>query len=464
MNDDYLALDAIGQAELIKKGEISATELMDATIRRIEQLNSKLNFLASANFDQASSAAKSGAYSRNGLFSGVGLLLKDVIEYPGLPTMYGSRLFASHLSTIETPYARSLAEAGFIPLGKTTTSEFSLIGSTEAIVYGPTLNAWNTEYSAGGSSGGAAVAVACRAVPLAHGSDGGGSIRIPASINGVFGLKPSAGRTPRQYPTLNDLTSLVSEHCLSITVRDSAAFLAATERVDVQAPLEPVGLVSQSLNRKLHIGFHNSTLVGDQIDPVVQAALEHTISLCQDLGHEVVEIAPLELSGKAISDGFFTMAGSALDQISQIVNLPLDETMVEPFTLALLKWYHSLPDHALAQARVAIDHVKTKVLSSFEQYDVVLTPTIPIAPPKLGYLSPLLTREQVISHMEVIAGFTPIHNMVGLPAMSVPLFWDEDNLPMGSHFAASIGREDLLLQLAYQLEEACPWHDRRPTV
>lgn len=460
MTPDYLDLDAVGQSELVRQGAIAPAELIEATIERIAARDRELSFLASEQFEAARELARRRPL--RGPLAGVGLLLKDLIDYPGMACAYGCRLLAAAPPGPETPYARALADAGLIPLGRTTSSELGLLGSTESLLCGVTRNPWGSGRSAGGSSGGAAAAVASRAVPLAHASDGGGSIRGPASINGVFGFKPSAGRSPATSQVGGPLTWLVSDHCVSLSVRDSAAFLAATERSGAEAELPPVGYVTRPLDRTLTIGYYDRNLVGCALAPAVRSALARAVQLCCDLGHQLIEIEPPPVSGERVSAAFFTLAGATVHGLEQMVGCPLTGAMVEPFTLALLEWFRARPAGAVERARSDLQQVRSAVLVFAQQCDVLLTPTLAIEPPELGYLAPDLPLPIVFERMGVMAGFTVIHNIAGLPAMSVPLDWSEGGLPIGSQFAAGPGQEGLLLGLAYQLEAARPWRERRP--
>jgi amidase len=466
MKDDFSDLDGIGQGALVRSGKVSAGELVEAAIRRIEKMDPVIRALASVDFDNARKKAETAG--QGGLFLGVPFLIKDIISYPGLQHAMGSRLFAHNIARNATPFSERIDESGLIPLGKTTTSEFGLLGSTETLLCGTTHNPWNPEYSATGSSGGSAAAVASRMVPLAHAEDGGGSIRIPASVCGLFGFKPSANRCVTAMPVQNDFVSLVSEHCLSHSVRDSAYFLSLTERKADNAALPPVGYVDRPLDRSLRIGLYKTTLMGDLPEKEILNALEHTVRLCGDLGHEVVEIPAPNLDGKAISDGFFTFAGSAMDEMARmmegLIGGPVNDTYLEPFTLSLIEWYRALPAAALLRARSAFTNAAKIMTDYMSRFDVVLCPTLALTPQKLGYLSPQLDRELLIRRTEQFAGYTPIHNIAGLPAMSVPLYVTDTGLPVGSHFAAPVGSEATLFGLAYQLEEAVQWARKRPKI
>ena len=457
---DVLELDAVGQAQAVRAGQLSAAELIEATIDRIRTLDAKYSFVASDCFDAGRGAAK--ALAASGPLSGAGLLVKDLIPFPGMKLEFGSRLFAGQVSEEATPYSKALLAAGLVGLGRTTTSELGLLGSTESRLNGATHNPWAPDRSAGGSSGGAAAAVACRAVPLAHASDGGGSIRIPASFNGVFGLKPSRGRTWRSAAFDSPITPLLSDHCVSISVRDSAAFMAVTEQTGPDAPLPPTGFVTASKLHRLRIGVYTTTLTGVDVAPEVADAVAHTVGVLESLGHEVRPVAPPAVEGHRISDAFFSLAGLTITGLETMIGTALNDEVVEPFTLALRDWYPTTGPDVMKKTSVTLADATAAMQATAEGHDVLLCPTTPIPPPLLGYLGPDLPWDTTIDRMRTLAGFTSIHNMAGFPGMSVPLYWTEAGLPVGSHFTAPIGQEDLLLRLAYQLEAACPWRHRRP--
>ena len=458
MNDDFRNIDAIGQAELVRSGQVSAAELVEAAIQRIEG-HADLNALAATNFDAARERARQ---SPQGPLAGVPFLIKDLIPYPRLRHSLGSRLFAQNVPADPTPLSQRFDDVGLIVLGKTTTSELGLLGSTETLLEGVTRNPWCQTRSAGGSSGGSAAAVAARLVPMAHANDGGGSIRIPAAINGVFGLKPSGGRIVSAG--IDDMGGLLSEHCVSWSVRDSALLLSLTEQ-----PLpnqRRVGFVDGPTPERMKIGVYSSTLMGQAPESVIAASLEKTAALCRQLGHEVIDMAPPELSGPDISAAFFTMAGSGIQQLAKMVEPILGRRVgsqeLEPFTLALLAWFEGLDDGALDRAQRVVEQCEVEMARVLDEFDVVLCPTIPIEPPELGTLSPSLARTVILERTERLAGYTPIHNMAKVPGMNVPLHWTDDGLPIGSHFAARFGGEATLLKLAYELEYAAPWRNRTP--
>lgn len=461
MKDELSRMDATAQAQLMADGAITPLELVDATIERIERLEPAVHALDSRDFDAARERARS--HRAEGPFGGVPLLVKDLLSVPGQPCRMGSRLFAGNVAQEGSPFTARLAAAGFNVLGKTTTSELGLLGSTETLLSGTTRNPWDLTRSATGSSGGSAAAVASGMVPLAHASDGGGSIRIPAAACGLFGLKPSRGRC---VPAGPDMNGLLIDFAVSRSVRDSARFLAALEQQD--GPLPPVGVVQGPSPRRLRIGVYEQTLMGESPVPAVHQALQKTVELCRALGHAVVDMAPPPLAGAELSDTFFMLAGFGIDQLASMMRgflgRDVGEGDLEPFTLELLAWFRALPAERVPGALAVLARAEAAMRQHLDAFDVVLCPTVPIEVPAIGHLSPRLSREVVLRRTESLAGYTCIHNMAGVPAMSVPLFRGPTGLPIGSHFAAPFGHEATLLALAFELEAAAPWIDAYPRV
>ena len=461
MTDELWKLDALAQAALVRRGDVTPLELVDAAIARIEAVEPQVHALAYRDFDYARQRAQAPL---SGPLAGVPFLVKDLSAYPGMRHAMGSRLFASNVATEPTLYTERLDAAGLIVLGKTTTSEFGLLGSTETLLEGATHNPWDLERTAGGSSGGSAAAVAARMVPMAHGSDGGGSIRTPASMNGVFGFKPGRGRVVPSTP--DDMHGLLVDHGLSLRVADSAMLLSLTERVDGQEP--PVGFVSEPSAQRLRIGWYTETLTGQQSSAAARDVLLRSVELCRDLGHNVCETPPPPIDGAALGDAFFTLAGAAMDTLCQMMvhalGRPPDERELEPFVLDLIEWYRRQPEDGVDRARAAIGTLGGAMRDYCEGFDVVMCPTQPMETWHLGTLAPDRDYAAIMTGMERLAGYTAIHNFAGIPAMSVPLFTGEGGVPLGTHFAAPIGAERTLLALAYELESACPWHQRVPVM
>jgi amidase len=464
MTLDLDDLDAVGQAALVAEGEVTSLELVEAAIARVARLEPTLHALVSQDVDGARARARAGV---QGPLAGVPFLIKDLLGYPGQRLTLGARFFRNNIAAQGSPLTSRFDGAGLICLGKTTTSELGLLGSTETLLSGPTQNPWQLGYSAAGSSGGAAAAVASGMVPMAHASDAGGSIRIPASVCGVFGFKPSRGREASDGQPDPLGLGLLSEHCVSRSVRDSALLLSLTEDPQNSAR-KPVGYVRAPLTRGLRIGAYHRTLLGREADPEVREALAGAVRLCESLGHSVVQCDGPAVDGAALSAAFFALAGAGIAQLSDMLSPMLGRAPgpdeLEPFTLALRESFLSSGAEAIPRALAAIAAGRAAMQAFLAEYDAVLCPTLPVLPPKLGFLAPTLPRETIIERTEVLAGFTAIHNMAGVPAMSVPLGMSRTGLPIGIHFSASLDEDALLLGLAYQLEAAAPWAQRRPTL
>ncbi|QBI21969.1 amidase [Egibacter rhizosphaerae] len=461
--DDLRRLDALAIADLVRRGELDRAEVTRTFASRIEAANPDL----AAFVDIDPEAALGGTEGqREGPLDGVPFAVKDIASYPGMRWAMGSRLFAANRGHEHTPHSRAVDEAGLVTLGKTATSELALLGSTETLLEGVTANPWKEGVSAAGSSGGAAAAVAAGLLPLAHASDGGGSIRVPASACGVFGFMPSNGRCQPAMPAAGGLGRLVVEHAVSRSVRDSAMLLALTERTDETAPYDPIGFVDAALDRSLRVATWRVTLGGHQPAREVAEALDSAIALLVALGHRVEETTPPAIDGRAASDAFFTLAGQSVDQVATMMAPMLGREVgsdeLEPFTLELLDRYRGLPADASDWADRVLGEAGSAYRSVFDDADVVVTPTMAIPPWPVGYLAPTLPYETLVARTERAVGYTPIHNIAGCPAMSVPLSWSPDGLPIGVHVAARPGDDALLLRLAYQLETARPWRDRRP--
>ena len=461
----YRKMDATEMAERIRRKDICAEDMVRCAAEMIHRTQPTLNCVAYFDENKAVEKAK---LSHSGIFGGVPFFMKDLAAYPELRCAFGSRIFANNIQSTGSEYTQKIDQSGVITLGNTTVSEFGLLGSTESILYGITRNPWNHRYSAGGSSGGSAASVAAGIVPIAHASDGGGSIRYPASVNGVFGFRPSKWRT---VPSMNPddiFSQMVSDHCITRSVRDSARFLAATERSDNSAVYPPLGMIRPKSIQPMRIGVYSKTLLGKNPDSEILEALHKAMKLCEELGHVIIEADPRNIDGKACSDGFFIMAGSWLLQITQnmeqLFQRPIGDDDLEPFSLELLDWVRSMQPDAQQKALTALNAAGSSFLAFASDYDVLLSPVIAKSPCRIGYLSPKLDRKTLIKRTEDYVGYTPIHNSpgCGMCAMSVPLYVSEEGLPIGSHFAAMPGEDEKLFQLAYQLEAAFPWINRMP--
>jgi amidase len=458
--DEYRTWDALEMAELVRSGRVSAGELEDACRAALD---------ASAELNAVGAVASPPIEERPGddaPFAGVPFAVKELLAVPGLPWTMGSRLMATADAGPPSPYLRRLLAAGLRIVCSTTSSEFGLLGSTESLLHGTTHNPWGADLSAGGSSGGSAALVAAGAVPMAHANDAGGSIRYPASMTGLFGFKPSAGRVEPVGPDLGGLISLVHEHAITRTVRDSAALLAATERRGSDAVHPPIGHVAGPSDRRLRFAVLERTIPGRLPDPDVLGTLGRTASLLESLGHERTDLpGPVELDGTALSRAFFAAAAQTMAEVAAMVTPMLGRAPgpaeLEPFTLELIDWAGTLPPDEGDRTERAFAAATETYLALFEHVDVVLSPTVTRPPWPIGTLAPDLGREELIARTEQLIGYTPIHNISGSPAMSVPLE-EVDGRPVGMHLAAAPGADALLLHLAHELEAARPWVDRLP--
>ena len=455
-------LDAIGTAEAIRNGDLTAREAVEAAIRRAQSVNPRINAIVTEAYDRARAAA-GGTLS--GPLAGVPTFIKDLDDVRGLPTHSGSRSFGHEPATGQGPYVDALERAGLVVMGKSSTPEFGLTGSTEPLLHGPTRNPWNLDYSPGGSSGGAAALVAARVVPIAHATDGGGSIRVPSACCGVFGLKPSRGRAVPLGRPVGPVDIAIS-HAASISVRDSAQWLAVTERTGDDKVYAPDGMIGGPSKRRLRIALDLETLMGTPVDAEVRATIEDTARICETLGHKV-EVAPLPLAKREFAEAFvlYWSSGAAriADGLEKRLGRPLTDADLEPWTLGLRDYFRQRRggfDAAVATLKASVATCE----EFYQSHDVLLTPTLSKPPPRVGELAPDLPFQTHFDRAMGYLGFTPVQNASGTPAMAVPLHWSKAGLPIGSHFAAKAGDERTLLELAYELEAAYPWAGRRPPV
>lgn len=474
-NDEYAALDATAQAELVRRGDVSPLELVDAAIARIERGNPSLNAVIHTRFEQAREEA--GGDLPDGPFRGVPFLLKDLDGFSaGDPFHGGNRALAEagYVAPHDSHMTTKFREAGLVILGRTNTPEFGLIPSTEPLAKGPTHNPWNTAHTPGGSSGGSAAAVAAGFVPMAHAGDGGGSIRIPASCCGLVGLKPSRGRHSLGPEAGEAWGGLVARMALTRTVRDCAAILQAVQGAmpgDPYTAPPPVPSYPDLLAQpgpRLRIGF--TTQAPDesvQTQPECRAAVETTARLLESLGHTVEEARPAVWDSREFFEGtmghFMTAYGvwtaAELDQVSEMIGRPVTEADVEPGTWLIAEPGRSAKamDYFAAIEFFQRGSRETARFWSEDGFDLLLTPVIPEPPPVLGGFhdpdNPLLG----LTRSAEIVPFMAPFNITGQPAMSLPLHVSADGLPIGVQFVADAWREDVLLLLAGELEAAAPW-------
>jgi amidase len=474
MNAGELAhLDAIAQAELVRTRQVQPLELVEAAIDRIERVNPALNAVVTPMFDEARRAA--AGKLPEGPFRGVPYLLKDLLAaYAGVRMTAGSAFLRDFVPGHDTELVARLKRAGLVVAGKTNTPEFGILPTTEPRLFGPARNPWNTGRTTGGSSGGSAAAVAARLVPMSHANDGGGSIRIPASCCGVFGLKPTRARVPLGPEVGDVMGGLVVEHAVTLSVRDCAALLDATAGPGVGdpywAPL-PERPFAQEVGRetgKLRIAFTTAAPTGAKIAADCASAVREVAELCAGLGHEVEEAAP-QLDAQLMIQAFLTIwaAGCAwsLDGLGLLTGRAATAEDVEPLTWTLCEMGRKSSGSAYLLAQTVLQRVAREVGRFMTRYDAFLTPTLSEPPLPLGsFESPPEDPMRAFWRAVEFVPFTPLANVTGQPAMSVPLVWNSQGLPIGVHFFGRYGDEATLFRLAAQLEAARPWAIRRPAV
>jgi amidase len=474
--DELATLDATAQAELVRRGELSALELVEAAIARLERDNPALNAVVRTDFERARERA-ARAVGSAAPFAGVPTLLKDIgAEEAGQPLYLGSRVLetAGHRASNDSHFLQKLLAGGFIPLGRTNMSELAILATTEPEVYGPTRNPWNREHSAGGSSGGSAAAVAAGIVPVAHGSDGGGSIRGPASMCGLIGLKLSRGRCSFGPDRGERWSGLSAEFMLTRSARDCAALLDLLsgpmpgDPYHAPPPARSYAGAITCAPARLRIGVLAHGPRGVAVEPPNEAAVRAVAKTLQELGHAVEEAHPQAIDEADAPFVWVQIVAAnvafALERFGEVAGRAVTKDDVEPATFALAE---------LGRAVTASQHLKAiELMHAFGRrlvgffaggFDLLLTPTQGAPPPQLGYLSS--TPEEPLRALVRSAPFgmfTLPFNMSGQPAISLPAAFTADGLPIGVQLAAAYGREDLLLQVAAQLEQARPLTDRMP--
>lgn len=466
---EYDTLDGLAIADLVRRGHVSAQEVLDTARDRIEKRNPELNAVVATVFDEAVQAIQSGL--PDGQFIGVPYVFKElVVSVLGTPTTFASRLYAANWPPRESELVVRCRKAGMVILGKTNSSEFGLQPVTEPHLFGPTRNPWNPEYSPGGSSGGSAAAVAAHMVPLGHATDGGGSIRIPASCCGLFGLKPTRARITAGPEGGEGLAGLASQHALTWSVRDSAALLDATagpmpgEPYFPAAPPRPYLEQASRDPEQLRIAYSISARTGALLHPDCVRATREAAKLCEDLGHVVEEAAP-QFAIQEVEAAF-----AAVFQANTMVNvgratggsLP-PEGLIEPLTRAIAERGLSISAADYIRNLQALHRESRNIAHFFTRHDVWLTPTLATPPPRLGVFDSNIVDVDVwLERLMSFIPFTYLCNITGQPAMSVPFGVNGQGLPIGCHFAAAYGEEGLLFALAGQLERAKPWRGIRP--
>lgn len=503
--DDYVAHDGLGLAALVQRGELRATELLDLALQRLKAVNPQLNAVVRRRDDaarreaEAIDAARAAGRLQGMPFAGVPFLVKDLLAtLAGEPTGCGTARLQQLAMPADSTLVQRFRAAGLVIAGRSNTPELGLTPYTEPRVHGPARNPWRLTHMPGGSSGGSAAAVAAGIVPLASGGDGGGSIRIPASSCGLFGFKPSRGATPTG-PSLGLLWSgLAIEHVLTRSVRDSAAALDATAAPEAGAPHAgphwasgpPASTLLEAVARppgRLRIALCTQPLLGRNVQPACVAAAQDAAALLTALGHQVDEAVP-PVDRAAVEQAFVTLiaaeAAADLQWIGQATGAPVRPAEVEPATAALALIGRSTPAAELAAAQRLLQGVARGLVGFFTQHDVLLTPTLGSPPQPIGAQQPSAAEQRLLRAVTALGAgwllrlpaaiqplldktfdtipFTALFNITGQPAMSVPLHWSADGLPVGVQLAGRFGEDALLFSLAGQLEQARPWFHRRP--
>jgi len=455
------AYDALGLAELIRTKQVSPLELVDDVIRRVERINPRINAVLTKNLDFERVRDRARKAQPEGMFAGVPVMLKNLQQYKDGNIDSGSRLFAQaiakhgNLTKENSPLINAMERSGMLIAGITNAPELGLIDTTEPLLHGPTRNPWNLNHTAGGSSGGTAAAIAAGIVPLAHGNDGGGSIRIPSSQCGVFGLKPTRSRELGNGGGMASL-NIASNLCLSRSVRDTAAYLSVVENKN-NPNLPVVGFVSGPSKKRLKIALVMNTLSGKKPHSDVEKATNSTASLCEKLGHKIEPIN-LPINGDEFIDAFIGLWASSTIELAPTAKQLLGATtkledVLEPWTLGLMELAISRGVQSCVQrATKTFGEATAAVEKLFQSYDVILSPVMTNPPFKIGWHDPRVEFKTLMQRVLDDVGYTPLHNGCGTTAMSVPLNWSSEGLPIGSQFAA------------YELEAARPWAKRRPSV
>jgi amidase len=478
--EEYELFDGLGLVNLVRQEIISPVELLEACIARIEQKNPQLNAVIHKMYDQARLQIKQNPSS--GLFYGVPFLLKDLLaDYAGEPQQLGSRFARQYVSEEDCELVKRFKQAGLIIVGKTNTPEFGLSPTTEPEFFGATRNPWDLSKSSGGSSGGSAAAVASGMVPMAHGGDGGGSLRIPASFCGLFGLKPSRGRTPIGPQVMQVWQGMVVQHVLTRTVRDSAAMLDVLSGPELGSPISLPKVNFSYLDSlakptsSLKIALLQQPFFQSDIHPDYQKGLIQSAELLIDLGHQVEPVS-FNVNSSEVALAFMIMIAAETAEYISLLSLKLkdkaNKNELETTTAVLCEVGEHFSAKDLSWAYYILDRVRVQSAEFFLSYDCMLSLTMPAPPPTIGQFKPLRYERnilEILRHLPygpilrkltrrisakylAFTPFTPLFNITGQPAMSVPLFKDSQGMPIGIHFAGQMQDELTLLTLAQQLE------------
>ena len=491
--EEYARYDVLGLADLVASKQVTATELLETAIMRAESVNPKINAIVRPLYERG---RKTAAGPLSGPFAGVPFLLKDLMaDFAGEPITSGSRFFASFIPKQDSELVGRYKKAGLVIFGKTNTPELGITPFTEPKLFGAAHNPWNLQHTTGGSSGGSGAAIAAGIVPMANGGDGGGSIRIPASCNGLVGLKPTRGRIPTG-PLRGDVWfGAATEHVLTRSVRDTAAALDATGGPDPGAPhfaplpATPFLKQIEQPPRKLRIAFSGKPMLGKAMHPECIAGMQATAKLLSDLGHEVVEAAP-EISSEAFRYAFTAMlAGETSADFAAgaaAMGKKFNSAEVEPMTHSLIRLGRAITAQEIGIAMRMLAGFTRDIGRWFESYDMLLQPTLGRPPFPIGELQAgpsMAFQTWLANHLplgwlakkpEMLLPFgermyewipnTPVFNVTGQPSISLPLHWTDDSMPVGMMLTGRFADDATLLQLSAQLEKAKPWFDKRPPI
>ncbi|AVZ71573.1 amidase [Streptomyces lunaelactis] len=461
--DDVLGEhDAVSLAELIRAEEADPAEVARAAVERVRKVGGDLHAVQVPAYDRAVASATGGS----GVFAGVPTFIKDNIDYRGLPTGFGSAAYVPRPARRHAPFARQFLSTGVTVLGKTRLPEFGFNATTEFENAAPVCNPWHTGYSAGGSSGGSAALVAAGAVPIAHANDGGGSIRIPAACCGLVGLKATRGRLVANEEGRTLPINLVSDGVLSRSVRDTAAFFAAAEEYWRNPKLPPLGLVEGPSQRRLRIGLLLDSPTGATTDAATRAAVTDTAAALEKLGH-TVEPVRITLDGRFAEDfiTYWGLLSFLVGATGKRLDRHFDRRRMDGLSQGLRAHYRRRLGSTPAVLR-RLSRSREAYAAAFRDHDLVLSPVLAHTTPRLGHLSPDVPYETLIERLTSYVAFTPLNNVVGSPAISLPAsLATEDGLPIGVMFSGRNGDERTLLEIAFALEADRPWRriqDRRP--
>ncbi len=472
---EYDDLDAVAMADLVRKREVTALELAEEAITRIEKLNPQLNAVVLKMYEHARETARSAL--PEGPFTGVPFLVKDMTShYTGFPTTHGCKFLVDiGPSDHDTEIIKRFKKAGLVTVAKTSTPEFALSATTEPTFRGPAHNPWDLSRTPGGSSGGSSAAIAARIVPMAHGGDGGGSLRMPASCCGIVGFKPSRMRTPHGPDSSSLWESCCGEFAMTRSVRDSAYLLDAVSGQDVgayySAPPKERPYADEILRapKKLRIAWSASGPTNVTPHPDCVVAVQHAAKLCADLGHHVEEATPrltpamLEKMRDSYLGMFAVETACDVDEMAALVGRTPTADDFEPANWALIErgWRYNGAD--AVRFKRGLHDVARAVGPFFEQYDIYLSPTVAQPPIPLGRLDPNMKDDtEYWNLMLEFMPFTALFNITGSAGVSLPLWWNAANLPIGVQFLSRMGEDGVLFQLASQLEKVQPWQHRKP--